>query len=33
MSSRGVKTINGHVTTNEYELKDGKMVYDAKVLV
>lgn len=33
MSSRGAKTKNGHVTTDEYELKDGKMVIDAKVLV
>ncbi len=33
MSSRGSKTANGHVTTNEYHLKDEKMVHDAKVLV
>lgn len=33
MSSRGSKTKNGHVTTNEYQLKDDKMVYDAKVLI
>ena len=33
MSSRGAKTENGHVTTTEYKLKDGKMVEDAKVLV
>lgn len=33
MSSRGSKTKNGHVTTNEYHLKDKRMVYDAKVLV
>ena len=33
MSSRGAKTENGHVTTDEYKLKDGKMVYDAKVLI
>lgn len=33
MSSRGSKTKNGHVTTNEYHLKDNKMVFDAKVLV
>lgn len=33
MSSRGAKTENGHVTTTEYELKDNKMVEDAKVLV
>ena len=33
MSSRGSVIANGHVTTTEYQLKDGKMVYDAKVLV
>ena len=33
MSSRGSKTENGHVTTNEYRLKNGKMIYDAKVLI
>ncbi len=33
MSSRGSKTRNGHVTMDEYRLKDNKMVYDAKVLV
>ncbi len=32
MSSRGAKTENGHVTTTEYKLKDGKMVENAKVL-
>ena len=25
MSSRGAKTENGHVTTTEYKLKDGKI--------
>lgn len=33
MSSRGSKTTNGHVTTNEYQLKNGKMIHDAKVLI
>lgn len=33
MASRGSKTNNGHVTTNEYELKNNKTVYDAKVLI
>lgn len=33
MSSRGSKTMNGHVTTHEYHLKNDKMIYDAKVLV
>ena len=33
MSSRGAKVKNGHVTTQEYHMKDGKMVFDAKVLV
>lgn len=32
MSSRGAVTKNGHVTTDEYQSKDGKMVHDAKVL-
>ena len=32
MSSRGAKARNGHVTTNEYRLKNEKKVYDAKVL-
>lgn len=32
MSSHGAVTKNGHVTTDEYQSKDGKMVYDAKVL-
>ena len=31
MSSRGSKTKNGHVTMNEYHLKESKRVYDAKV--
>jgi hypothetical protein len=33
MASRGSKAKNGHVTGDEYMLKDGKMVYDAKVLI
>ena len=33
MSSRGSKSDNGHVTTNEYHMKNDKKVYDAKVLV
>ncbi len=33
MSSRGALIKNGHVTTTEYRLKDGKLVYDAKVLI
>ncbi len=33
MSSRGAKTENGHVTTNEYRLKNNKTVLDAKVLI
>ena len=33
MSSRGSKSDNGHVTTNEYRMKNDKKVYDAKVLV
>lgn len=33
MSSRGSRTINGHVTTDEYQPKDDKTVYDAKVLI
>lgn len=33
MSSRGAYTKNGHVTMDEYQLKNDKMVYDAKVLV
>ena len=33
MASRKAKSINGHVTTTEYRLKNNKMVYDAKVLV
>lgn len=32
MSSRGSKIRNGHVTTNEYILKDEKMIDDAKIL-
>ena len=34
MSSRGSKATNGHVTTNEYQLKTSdSYVHDAKVLV
>ena len=33
MASRGSKIENGHVTTDEYRLKDGKFVYDAKMLI
>lgn len=33
MSSRGALAKNGHVTTDEYMLKNGKMVDDAKVLI
>jgi hypothetical protein len=33
LSSRGAKIANGHVTTSEYRLKDGRMIYDAKVLI
>lgn len=32
MSSRGSLARNGHVTTTEYQLSDGKTVYDAEVL-
>lgn len=33
MSSRGARVRNGHVTTTEYEPKNGKTVYDAEVLI
>ena len=33
MSSRGAVIENGHVTTDEYQSKDGKKVCDAKVLI
>lgn len=33
MSSRGTVSTNGHVTTDEYQLKNDKTVYDAKVLI
>lgn len=32
MSSRGARARNGHVTTTEYQPKNGKTVYDAEVL-
>lgn len=32
MSSRGAVTQNGHVTTDEYQSKNNKMIHDAKVL-
>ena len=33
MFSRGALIKNRHVTTTEYRLKVGKLVYDAKVLI
>lgn len=33
MSSRGAVTKNGHVTTDEYQSKNDKTVYDATVLI